>query len=1021
MRRSIFTLASLLILAVWSTPAVAQYFGRNKPKYENFDFKVIQTPNFEIYEYLDNPELVKELANQAEHWYLLHQAVLADTFTHKNPLLFYNDHADFQQTNAVWGEIGVGTGGVTEGLKNRVVLPIAMSNAQTKHVLGHELVHAFQYHMILEGDSTSMRNLANLPLWMIEGLAEYMSIGRMDANTSLWMRDAVLNDRVPKLKDLYNPEYFPYRWGQAFWAFVAGWKGDDVIAPLFVETAKYGFDIACKRILGVEEKELSKLWVATITAHYGQFLGNKKERFIGKPFITSEKGGGRLNISPVLSPDGRYVLFLSEKDVFSIDLYLADAVNGDIIRKVHSATKGGHLDDISYIENAGTWSPDSKEFAFVGVSKGDNVLIIKDLKGKTKEMFKIKGVPAFSNPAWSSDGKSIVVAGLVNGQVDLFQVNLRSKKVTQLTNDKYSEMLPAWSPDGSQLVFATDQLSFERGASNWTFNIAVMDMASGTVKNLDFFEGADNLNPVFDAGGNILFVSDRDGFRNMYSYEPASGKIFQLTDFLTGISGITPYAPAITASVKENRDRIFFTQYTNGKHNIYKAKSEDFLHREVSPDSVDFAAATLPKINPKAPDLVEANLPKLNQLPEVPVEGLRKVPYKPKFKLDYIAGGGGVGVGTGSMVGGTTTGLAGGVDMIFSDMLGDHQLYSSLFLNGEIYDFGGSLAYINQKHQFKWGVGISHMPMRSGYISPVFLDTLTFDDGSKAEVLRQSTDIARIFEEKVSVFAQYPFSKTLRVEGGTSFAYYSNRLDRYDNYYSLGGTYIGQEKQKVDPEDVGLNLFKGALGAVNAGLVGDNSIFGLASPAKGYRFRLSGERYFGDYNFYNLTADARKYVFVKPFTFAARAMHYGRYGADANTFYPIFLGFPWYIRGYEYGNAIQVLQQNKRSVNELFGSKIAVANFEIRMPFTGPEQLALIKSKFFFTELSAFIDAGLAWDTFEKPTDSGDRQFDLNPLYSVGVSLRINLFGALVLEPYYAWPLLKDTKAVFGLNIVPGW
>ncbi len=158
--------------------------------------------------------------------------MLRDTFTAKNPLLIYNDHAGFQQTNAIQGDISVGTGGVTEGLRNRVVFPVAMTNQQTNHVLGHEMVHAFQYHMILKGDSTSMRNLANLPLWMIEGLAEYLSIGRVDAHTALWMRDAVLNDDLPRIKDLNGYKYFPYRWGQAFWAYVAGVYGDEVIRPL---------------------------------------------------------------------------------------------------------------------------------------------------------------------------------------------------------------------------------------------------------------------------------------------------------------------------------------------------------------------------------------------------------------------------------------------------------------------------------------------------------------------------------------------------------------------------------------------------------------------------------------------------------------------------------------------------------------------------------------------------------------------------------------------------------------------
>ncbi|MFQ5448937.1 MAG: TolB family protein, partial [Saprospiraceae bacterium] len=515
------------------------------------------------------------------------------------------------------------------------------------------------------------------PLWMIEGLAEYMSIGRVDANTSLWMRDAVLNDKVPTLKDLYNPEYFPYRWGQAFWAFLAGMKGDDIIAPFFVATAKYGFEDACKQVLNMSSKDLSKLWVNTLKDHYGKYIGDRKERFIGSPLITKKKQGGRLHIAPMLSPNGKYVLFLSEKDLFSIDIFLANAVNGKIIRKIHSATKNGHLDDLDFIESAGTWAPDSRRIAFVAVRKGQNVLVIKDIKGKMLETFEIPGVPAFSNPAWSPDGKSIVVAGLVNGQVDLYEVFLKNKKVVQLTDDRYSEMAPAWSADGTQLAFATDQLSLERNTPRLTFNIAVMKLASATRNPLsdgsqgtpksettifDFFFGADNLNPVFDADGNLLFLSDHDGFRNLYKYEFASGKIFQLTDFLTGISGITPYAPAITASTNGKRNRVFFTHYRDGGYNIYRAKSEQFLHREVAPDSVNLAAATLPKVNRRATDIVDANLDAHGTKPTLTEEQMNSLAYRPKFQLDYIGGGAGVGVGFGQSYGGTATGMAGSVD-----------------------------------------------------------------------------------------------------------------------------------------------------------------------------------------------------------------------------------------------------------------------------------------------------------------------------------------------------------------------
>jgi len=84
-----------------------------------------------------------------------------------------------------------------------------------------------------------------------------------------------------------------------------------------------------------------------------------------------------MNIAPTLSPNGKYVMYLSEKNSFSIELFLANAITGKVIRQIGSTTRDGHLDAFNFIESAGTWSPNSKEFAFVAFKKGENVLIIK--------------------------------------------------------------------------------------------------------------------------------------------------------------------------------------------------------------------------------------------------------------------------------------------------------------------------------------------------------------------------------------------------------------------------------------------------------------------------------------------------------------------------------------------------------------------------------------------------------------------------------------------------------------------
>ncbi len=1044
---------SISLLA--AIPASGQYFGRNNPRYQKQPFKVTQTQHFDIYEYLKNPEKLKELAAASELWYTMHQAVLQDTFTRRNPLIIYNDHAGFQQNNTLGSQVNVGTGGVTEGLRNRVLFPVAMTNQQTHHVLGHELVHAFQYNMILRGDSTNMQSLGNLPLWMVEGLAEYLAIGRVDAHTALWMRDAVIHDKLPKrFRDLDRGNYFPYRWGQAFWAFVTGVYGDEAVKPLFVNTAKYGLDEAIVMTLAVDPDTLASAWTRTLRSHYSRFmlraqspnktesdlitsenayaelqksLGKKqRERPMGRELI-SDDNAGRLNISPVLSPNGKYVIFLSEKSLFSTDLFLADAKTGKIIRKVASAAQDGHIDQYNYIESAGTWAPDDKRFAFDVYKKGRSTLVIKDaLKGRTIDEVTLTGVPTFSNPAWSPDGKTIVVTGLVNGQTDLYAYDVRTKKVRRLTNDRFAEILPSWSKDSKTLIFSTDQLSMERGRTNgaWVMNLAAMDVATGETDLIDVFTGADNLNPHFDKAGNIVFLSNRDGFRNLYRYEMASKKVYQLTNLLTGITGITAYAPAIT--VAEDRDRMLYTYYAEGQYRIYEAKSTDFTAVEVDASRVDMVPGTLPPFDPRKRDVVNTNLRTMdsNLKTVADTNTLKAKPYRPKFSLNALSGGAGTGVGlTGNNASfGNAVGIAGGINAFFSDILDNNQLGATVALNGDIQDFAGLASYINNKGRFGWGFGVSHIPFQSfnGYQfsnQPVPVD---LGDGRQGLLYEEILSINRTFNQRFNATVFYPFSTTQRIELNTAVDLYSQRSTTYFSYYDDPfGQFLRGQRQERGPRSGRFNL-----NSINAAWVGDNSYFGATAPLQGSRWRVSAEQFIGQdgLNFSAVLLDGRKYVRLRPVTFAFRGLAYTRLGQDANALFPLFVTQPFFIRGY---NNNFVFEQNPNLAQSVAGSKMGVANFEIRLPFTGPKGYAALPVNFLLSDLNLFVDAGIAVNEFSQLRNNGpDGATRREPLLSAGISLRVNLFGALILEPFYALPLSLSSEQrqwQFGLNIIPGW
>ncbi|MBD3317189.1 MAG: peptidase S9, partial [Chitinivibrionales bacterium] len=160
------------VLCMGATELMGQYFGRNKVQYEQFDFKETQTPHFRVFHYTTEGPAIRDAVKMLERWHERQAAVFGDSLGPNQPVVIYANHADFQQTNISGGLIPQGTGGFTESRANRIVLPLTGVYADNDHVLGHELTHAFHYRIMKES-RRKMRGGRGIPLWFIEGMAEY--------------------------------------------------------------------------------------------------------------------------------------------------------------------------------------------------------------------------------------------------------------------------------------------------------------------------------------------------------------------------------------------------------------------------------------------------------------------------------------------------------------------------------------------------------------------------------------------------------------------------------------------------------------------------------------------------------------------------------------------------------------------------------------------------------------------------------------------------------------------------------
>lgn len=1011
-------LLSLIVSTGFASPAHAQYFGRNKVQWDDFDFRVLHTGHFNVYFYPEETEAVEDAARMAERWYGRLSRTFGHRFTEPNPVILYANHPDFQQTNVVAGAIGPGTGGVTEALRNRVVMPLTGVYANTDHVLGHELVHAFQYDIARSRGGPGIDALGRLPLWLVEGMAEYLSLGRDDPHTAMWMRAAALRGDLPTIEQLTSdPRFFPYRYGHALWAYIAGRWGDEAVPALFRAAAADGWEAAVEEVLNSDSETLSRDWITATRALYLPIVqGRQRASDAGRPVLSEQTGAGEMNVAPAVSPDGRYVAFYSEIGLFSVNLYLADVATGEVVRELASAATDLHFDALSFINSAGAWSPDGRRFAFVVFAEGDNRLTIVDIdSGDVLQRISVPGVGQIANPAWSPDGRRIAFSGIAGGISDLYVIELPDGSVRRLTEDRYADLQPDWSPDGATLAFVTDRGPATDFAMLTTgpMRLALLDVASGRIRTLPIFEDAQSINPQYSPDGrDLYFISDRDGFIDLYRYSFEADQVFRLTRLATGVSGITALSPALT--VAERAGTVLFSVFEDGGYDVYELDAAAMRGSPVAEGRVvDPVAGVLPPVDAIEGGAVAAYLMAPGELPSS--AGFTVTPYDPDLALDYV-GWPTVGVAVGRY----GTAIGGGTAAYFSDMLGNHTLGVALQANGRLRDIGGQVFYQDRDQRWHWGAVGARVPYLTGRRR---IRATTVPIGGQQVAATEVEDVFdRVAYNQAALTAEYPFSTTHRVEATLGFTHIG--FDReIETVTIVQGRQVDRDVRDVAAPE-GLNLF-----GPTAALVGDWSYFGFTSPVMGGRYRFEVEPTFGDLTYQALLGDYRRYLFWQPLTLALRGLHYGRYGRDADNdrLTPLYLGYPTLVRGYELGSfdlsdCVADDVTDCADFNRLVGSRIAVANVELRVPLLGTAAFGLIEFPYLPTELAAFVDAGIAWTGDEGPTLDFDETGEGAPVLSAGIASRFNVLGYLILEVYYAYPFQHPHEGwQFGFSMAPGF
>ncbi|MCR4416159.1 MAG: peptidase MA family metallohydrolase [Ignavibacteria bacterium] len=1035
-------------------------FGKNKVQYKKFNYYYIQSKHFDVY-FTDGGERLATFAVVAAESALTSiQKNFKYNINNRISMIIYNSHNDFQQTNVVSEYLEEGIGGVTELFKNRVVLPFEGSYDQFRHVIHHELVHAVMNDMFYGGSLQSIisNNITlNLPLWFMEGLAEYEALG-WDTHSDMFMRDASINQYLPNINQLDG--YFAYRGGQSVFWFIERKYGKEKIGDLLNRIRGQGsFEGGIKSSFGFDLEELNDKWKKDQKVLYWPDIELRKEpNEFSKQLTDHTKDGGFYNTSPAISPQGDLIAFISNRDDY-FDVFIMSAVDGKILKKLVKGNTTANFEELHILTPGLCWSPDGKKIALSSKAGASDAIFIFDVKTGKHQKLDIKLDGIFSVD-WSPDGKKLAFVGLHKHQSDIFIYDFETKKITNLTNDIFSDSDPHFSHDGKAVFFSSDRGDYTELASREYF----LDIINHNYKQLDLYRidietreiqritdlpNSNETSVVASRDGKYLFfVSDLNGINNIYMKDISDvdwdanysvlvknpDDLQPITNSLNGIYQI---------SLSDDGKRLAFSSMFKSAYNIFvitnpidqistfdKLPLTKFAQSRLlssKPKEIDTAKViTKTKVEITYSDSVLIKTGNIidtsNAFSEIARQNFtnyifnekfitREAPVKDtllftydrkdslgnfivnKYKINFSPD-----IIYANAGFSTFYGLLGTTVLAFSDMMGDHQIIGITSLNIDLKNSDYGIAYF-------------YLPERTDFTIQAF-HTARFliQERNRFYYLYRYRNYGGYFS------ASYPIDKFYRIEGGLSWL--NVRRDNLDIY-------------EEPPQLLSLLI-------PSASFVHDNSLWEFTAPSRGTRYNFT---IFGvpplkknAFNFGTVTGDYRTYFkFWKEYSLTLRLSGGFSFGRNPQKF---MLGGTENWINYQFEqNRIPiesaedflfltpVLPLRGYNYSQKLGTKYALMNLEFHFPLIKLLVTSPLPLLFQNIRGVAFLDIGSAWtrnsDFRGTVRDVYGNVFTKDLLIGTGIGTRIYLFGFL-LKFDFAWNYnlvnFSDTKFYLSLG-----
>lgn len=747
--------------------------GRNNVRYYDFEWR--------RYDYLDHDgqggvrfyyyEREVEIARIAAAVVRDHYEELARRFdyrpTTRVPYILYNSHREFQNTNAFF--VSEGVLGVTSPQDLRMALPYWGEFELFREVSTHEMVHQFTIQKVADRaaaqgiESPVMR----MPLWFIEGLAEYYSKDGIDLETDMFARDLLLNPRPERgymligFWDDYPGSFvYTYKLGQLRVAFLAEAYGEQLLQAVLDQSPQ----LASANPGGQPQEPFEKL-VARISGETSDTIAQRfsawmKRRYLPAYLVVRQEPPA---IAPVTlsgepdafssSADGRLILYRTvERDSGRSRLYLADRSEPKSAALVAADGVPG-MESLHPVLRRVTAVGDKQVAFFARHDKSDALYVVDYAREEHGGQVRMRlgqrrridlhrhDLIEAGDPAFSPKGDKLAFFALDGvGRIDVWVAELATGELRRVTNDVFSERDLAWSdeppeawglpaldsPHQGTLLLASDHTAHRR------YNLFAMDPRTGERMRLTD-EPADHRHPFPEGAGRVVFSTDARGKLDLHRYDREANSLTRMTDFVTGLAQPAPGPNGLQA-----------IGFLGGQFRVFDVPPKEQLDLDVRP--------ARPPESDGAPPLPDEPLPDDSHA------------YEPYAWRNWRLENGVAAVGSATMGQGA---------LLFGDVLSDRNALLQVAVMGDFQLTDALAFYVDRSRRQVWGAGAFH----------------TFNQRTEPDAPGFDEDVIYLQREYgVTALWSYPLDTFLRVEARGVVQGLARSFETQLDHFGLNGT-----------------------------------------------------------------------------------------------------------------------------------------------------------------------------------------------------------------------------------------